>query len=174
MPRLVVAIVVANLQLASEAPMISVAVLDDARVPGEWLRQAKNELERIYREIDVNIVWWDPDLPSSRGDQATVPQGLLTIATDETPRHCRKNFPRTRWGLHPVRPLSEAEWRMSSTTERNDSHHSTVASISGTSWRTNSAIYCFPNMRTRSQGLCVRSEERRVGTECDSRGVRAH
>src|SRR5262245_57582519 len=74
---LVVAILVADLQLASEAPLISVALLDDARVPHEWLRQARNELDRIYREIGVELVWWDP---TSCGDQATVPRHLLTIA----------------------------------------------------------------------------------------------
>ena len=99
MPRLVVAIVVANLQLASEAPMISVAVLDDARVPGEWLRQAKNELERIYREIDVNIVWWDPNLPSSRDVQATVPQGLLTIAIRRNAASLQKRLSEDAMGI---------------------------------------------------------------------------
>jgi len=63
-----VAILVANLQLVSQAPTISVAVLDDAAVPREWLQQAKNELDRIYREIDVDIVWWDL---TPGGDHAT-------------------------------------------------------------------------------------------------------
>jgi hypothetical protein len=71
---------IASLQLVPQMPSISVAVQDDAGVPREWLRQANNELERIYREIDVAIVWWDPNLPSSRSDQATVPRNLLTIA----------------------------------------------------------------------------------------------
>src|SRR5262245_51205406 len=99
MPRLVVAIVVANLQLASEAPMISVAVLDEARVPREWLRQAKSELERIYREIDVNILWWDPNLPSSRGDQASVPQGLLTIAIRRNAASLQKKLSEDAMGI---------------------------------------------------------------------------
>jgi len=79
--------------------MISVAVLDDARVPGEWLRQAKNELERIYREIDVNIVWVGPDLPSSRGDQASVPQGLLTIAIRRNAASLQKKLSEDATGI---------------------------------------------------------------------------
>src|SRR5262245_14991516 len=77
MPGLVVAMLIVDFQLVSGAPTISVVVQDDAGVPREWLRQATNELERIYREIDVAITWWDP---TSRGDQANVPQNLLTIA----------------------------------------------------------------------------------------------
>jgi hypothetical protein len=77
---LVMAILIANPQAAAQMPTISVVVKDDAGVPAEWLRQANNELERIYREIDVSIVWWDPNLPSSRGDEATVPRNLLSIA----------------------------------------------------------------------------------------------
>ena len=80
MSALIVAMLMANPQSVSQAPTVSVSVQDDAAVPPEWLRQAKNELERIYREIDVDIVWWDRNLPSSRGDQAIVPRNLLTIA----------------------------------------------------------------------------------------------
>jgi hypothetical protein len=80
MSGVAVAIFIANLQLGSDAPTISVLVQDDAGVPREWLLQAKNELERIYREIKVGIVWWDSNLLSSRGAQAIVPRNLLTIA----------------------------------------------------------------------------------------------
>ena len=80
MPGVAMVVLIANLQLVPQMPTVSVAVQDDARVPPEWLRQATNELERIYREIEVAIEWWDPTLPSSRGEQAIVPRNLLTIA----------------------------------------------------------------------------------------------
>jgi hypothetical protein len=80
MSGLLAALLVAILQLVSKPPMVTVAVQDDAGVPPEWLRQAKGELERIYREIEVEIVWWDSGRPESQGDGGTVPQNLLTIA----------------------------------------------------------------------------------------------
>jgi hypothetical protein len=99
MCRLAVAALIANLQLISPAPTISVAVQDDAGVPREWLRQAKDELERIYREIDVAIMWWDPDLPSSRGDQATVPQSLLVIAIRRSSVSLQNKLPDETMGI---------------------------------------------------------------------------
>src|SRR5262245_59037322 len=95
MPGLVVAILVANLQVVSQAPTIDVTVLDDARVPREWLRQAKNELERIYREIDVELVWWDP---TPCGDQA-VPRHLLTIAIRRNAVSLRKGLSEDTIGI---------------------------------------------------------------------------
>jgi|RhiMetdeSRZDD1v2_1073273.scaffolds.fasta_scaffold00639_37 hypothetical protein len=80
MSGLLAALFVANLQLVSKPSTITVAVYDDAGVPPEWLRQAKGELERIYREIEVKIVWWDPGRPDSQGDGHTVPHNLLTVA----------------------------------------------------------------------------------------------
>jgi hypothetical protein len=96
MPGPVVAILVANLQLVSQAPTISVAVLDDAAVPREWLQQAKNELDRIYREIDVDIVWWDL---TPGGDHATVPRHLLTIAIRRNAASLRKRLSEDTIGI---------------------------------------------------------------------------
>src|SRR5262245_3016919 len=96
MPGLVVAILVANLQLVSPASTISVTVLDDAGVPREWLRQAKNELERIYREVDVELVWWDP---TPCGDQASVPRHLLTIAIRRNAASLRKGLSEDTMGI---------------------------------------------------------------------------
>jgi hypothetical protein len=52
---LVMAMLIANLQAVALVLTISVAVKDDAGVPGEWLRQANHELQRIYSEIDVTL-----------------------------------------------------------------------------------------------------------------------
>jgi hypothetical protein len=113
-------------------------------------------VERIYREIDVNIMWWDPSLPSLRGDETTVRRNLLTVAIRRNAMSFQKSSPTTQWGLHLGQPLKGVEWRMSSTDEWNNSHHFTAVSISGISWPMDSATYCFPNTRIRQQDLCVR------------------
>jgi hypothetical protein len=91
------AMLIANLQAVAPVLTISVAVKDDAGVPGEWLRQANHELQRIYSEIDVNIVLWDPSQPSSRSDQATVPRNHLTIAIRRNALALQTSFPTTQW-----------------------------------------------------------------------------
>lgn len=96
MSGVAVAVLIANLQMASPAPTISVGVLDDARVPREWLRQAKNELERIYREIDVAIEWWDL---TSRTDQVTAPKNLLMIAIRRNALSLQKKLSEDTMGI---------------------------------------------------------------------------
>jgi hypothetical protein len=92
-------VLVANLQLVSKPPTISVTVLDDAGVPPEWLRQAKGELERIYREIEVEIVWWDPRRPESQGNGGTVPQNLLTVAIRRNSTSLQDALPENTMGI---------------------------------------------------------------------------
>jgi len=96
MSGLVAAMLIANLQLAATAPAIHVGLKDDAGVPREWLRQAQNELERIYRDIDVHIAWWDP---ASRGDPATVPRNLLTIAIRRNAVSLKNGLPEDTMGI---------------------------------------------------------------------------
>ena len=92
MSGLLAAVLVANLQLVSKPPTISVAVLDDAGVPPEWLRQAKGELERIYREIEVELVWWDPSRPD-------VPNNLLTVAIRRNSTSLQDALPDNTMGI---------------------------------------------------------------------------
>jgi hypothetical protein len=99
MSGLLAAILVANLQLASKPPTIAVTVLDDAGVPAEWLRQAKGEIERIYREIEVEIVWWDPGRPESQRDGGTVPHNLLTVAIRRNSTSLRDALPENTMGM---------------------------------------------------------------------------
>jgi len=99
MSVLLAALLVANLQPVSTPPTISLAVQDDAGVPSEWLRQAKEELERIYREIEVKIVWWDPGRPESQGNGAIVPQNLLTIAIRRNSTSLQNTLPDNTIGI---------------------------------------------------------------------------
>ena len=99
MSGLLAALLVAILQLVSKPPMVTVAVQDDAGVPPEWLRQAKGELERIYREIEVEIVWWDPGRPEPQGDGGTVPHNLLTIAIRRNSTSLQNALPENTMGI---------------------------------------------------------------------------
>ena len=99
MSGLLAAVLVANLQLVSKPPTISVAVLDDAGVPPEWLRQAQGELERIYREIEVEIVWWDPGRPESQRDGGTAPHNLLTVAIRRNSTSLQDALPENTMGI---------------------------------------------------------------------------
>jgi hypothetical protein len=99
MSGLLAAVLVANLQLVSKPLTISVAVLDDAGVPVEWLQQAKGELERIYREIEVEIVWWDPGQPASQRGGGTVPHNLLTVAIRRNSTSLQDSLPENTVGI---------------------------------------------------------------------------
>ena len=90
MSGLLAALFVANLQVVSKPTTITVAVHDDAGVPPEWLRLAKGELERIYREIGVEIVWWDLGM---------VPQNLLTIAIRRNSTSLQNGLPENTMGM---------------------------------------------------------------------------
>ena len=99
MSCLLLAVLIANLQLVPDAPTITVAVQDEAGVPRDWIRQAKDELVRIYREIDVHIVVWDLNPSSSHGSGVAVPRNMLTVAIRQNPASLKDDLPENAMGL---------------------------------------------------------------------------
>jgi len=85
---------------------IIVAVYDYAAVPPGWLRQAQNEMGRIYHEIGVEITWWDPDrsspvggLPDGQRDApSTVPRDALIVLIRHSSVSPQKDLPENVMG----------------------------------------------------------------------------
>ena len=73
---------------------VTVTVQDYASVPSDWLRQATNEMARIYHEIGVEIVWWDPPQSSSQ----SAPQDLLIVIIRATSESSERNYPANAMG----------------------------------------------------------------------------
>ena len=99
MSGLLLAVLIASLQLAPEAPTITVAVQDEAGVPRDWLRQAKAELVRIYREVDVQIVLWDLNPSSSPGSGVAVLRNMLTVTIRQSPAALKGDLPWNAMGM---------------------------------------------------------------------------
>lgn len=75
-------------------PTITVVVYDYAGVPPEWLRQAQNEMTRIYDDIGVGIVWANPQPTSA----ATIPRYLLSIIIRENAESSERAYPDNAMG----------------------------------------------------------------------------
>jgi hypothetical protein len=71
-----------NAVTAHSRPLqINVAVYDEAVVPSTWLKQAQDEMRRIYGEIGVNVVWQVRAPSSAHGD---APQGDRAALAHQT------------------------------------------------------------------------------------------
>ena len=99
MSGLLLAVLIANLQLVPEAPTINVAVQDEAGVPRDWLRQARDELVRIYREIGVQIVLWDLNPSSSPDSGVAVPRNTLIVTIRKSPASLKDDLAEGAMGM---------------------------------------------------------------------------